>query len=179
MLESTTPLGGYDRDFGDVHLAEVTGLALVSVAVPLGGDADQIATKLGVAAPAPGQFTSAGDQQLIWMSPDQMMLAFPSDAPLAEPQIQAKLAGAAYTTNQTDAWAVLSLSGVGVDRALERICPLDLAGLKPGSAARTVMEHMGVVILRSEDATVLMSAASSGLSFLHAVEKSVEYTQNG
>ena len=41
-------------------------------------------------------------------------------------------------------------------------------------AARTVMEHLGVLILRTgEDDYLLLSASSSAKSFLHAVEVSL------
>ena len=43
-----------------------------------------------------------------------------------------------------------------------------------GAAARTVMEHLGVLILRTgPDAYLLLSASSSAGSFLHAVETSL------
>jgi sarcosine oxidase subunit gamma len=41
-------------------------------------------------------------------------------------------------------------------------------------AQRTVMEHLGVLILRTgDDAFMLLSASSSAKSFLHALETSV------
>ena len=45
-----------------------------------------------------------------------------------------------------------------------------------GRVARTVMEHLGVIIHRESDGTyLLMSASSSAESFLHAVETSIKY----
>ena len=61
---------------------------------------------------------------------------------------------------------------------LERLCPLDLheSAFPVGAAQRTVMEHMGAVILREgTDEFLLLSASSSAASFLHAVKTSIRY----
>ena len=61
--------------------------------------------------------------------------------------------------------------------ALERICPLDLHPDAFGvdHAARTVMEHLGVLIIRTgEEAYLLLSASSSAGSFQHALHLSME-----
>ncbi|MBT8415130.1 MAG: hypothetical protein KJO30_12445, partial [Boseongicola sp.] len=57
--------------------------------------------------------------------------------------------------------------------------PLDLDPdtFPTGSAARTVMEHLGAMIVRVDDTRFwLMSARSSAMSFLHAVETSCRWT---
>ena len=58
--------------------------------------------------------------------------------------------------------------------SVARICPIDLHAdaFGPDHATRTVMEHIGAMILRTgEDAFLLLSARSSAQSFLHAVVK--------
>ena len=60
--------------------------------------------------------------------------------------------------------------------ALERLCPLDLARVPTRGSGRTVMEHMGALVVRtSEDGFLLMSASSTAGSFLHALETSLHY----
>ena len=79
---------------------------------------------------------------------------------------------------ETDAWVVLQISGPDVRAVLERLCPLDLhdATCPIDSAQRTVMEHMGAIIIRTApDRFLLLSASSSAKSFLHAVETSLKY----
>jgi sarcosine oxidase subunit gamma len=59
---------------------------------------------------------------------------------------------------------------------LERICPIDLhpQAFAVGAVARTLMDHLNVIILREGgDTFLLMSARSSARSFWHAVETSI------
>ena len=101
---------------------------------------------------------------------------FTHATPDAERVVAARLNGAAYTTDQTDVWVALGLSGAARGAALERICPIDLHpdAFAVDDAARTVMEHLGVLILRTDaDEYLLLSASSSARSFLHAVETSL------
>ncbi len=180
-LTPAPPLGGYDMTFGELRLRECSELALVSLALPLGDEAaakKAIKSSLKLDLPAPGMSAVNDTHRLIRMGPDQAMLIFADDAALAEPAVQTALKGACYTTNQTDAWVALSLAGPGVRDVLERLCPLDLhdATFPVDAAARTVMEHMGAMIVREEqDGFVLLSASSSAGSFLHAVETSIGY----
>ncbi|MEK6216110.1 MAG: sarcosine oxidase subunit gamma, partial [Boseongicola sp.] len=129
-------------------------------------------------APAPTLSTVSGDTRAICTAPDQMMLVFPHPTPDANAHVQGKLNDTGYTTDQTDAWVVLELSGPQALSALERLCPLDLhnSAFPVNAAGRTIMEHMGAFIVRTGDDTyLLMSASSSAQSFLHAVETSFEW----
>ena len=184
-LEPRAPLGGYAETLGRVTLAEATGLALVSAAVPNGGDeafAAALAEGLGAARPAAGD-SVAGDRygaRLLGMQPDQLFILFEAPDPgRAAETVADALGPAAYVTDQSDSWAMLRIAGAGVRAALERICMLDLddAAFPEGRVARTVMEHLAVIVLRDgPDSFLLMSPRSSAGSFLHAVEVSVENT---
>ncbi len=173
---SAAPVLGADIAIGDNRIVERDDLALVSVATPQGGD-DAIAAALqsgfGLPVPGPVQSSGQGDMRAVRTTADQMMLIFPHATPDAEPHVRQALSGAGYTTDQTDVWMVLEISGPDTLAALERLCPLDVAGFADGAAARTVMEHMGALILRlGPDRFWLMSASSSAGSFCHAVELS-------
>ncbi|MGB0854253.1 MAG: sarcosine oxidase subunit gamma [Pikeienuella sp.] len=179
-LIATTPLGGFSATFSGTALAEVTDLALVSLACPLGGEAaldTALADGLSLSRPAAGGSIQKDGQRLIWTTPDQMLLAFEHDGPDAAAVIAGKLGEAAYLTDQTDNWCALSLNGPLARAALERICPVDLHpdAFAENAAARTVMEHMGAIIVRTgPDEFLLLSASSSAGSFLHAVETSLK-----
>ena len=90
---------------------------------------------------------------MIRISPDQAMLVFEHAAADAAQVVSDAMKGTVYTTLQTDAWVVLTLAGGNARAALERLCPLDLhdSVFAVNSAARTVMEHMGAMILRESD----------------------------
>ena len=181
-LTARTPLDGYAGTFSGVTLAEAAGLSLVSAAVPQGGDdafAAALAEGFGASRPSPGD-SAPGDRlgtRILGMQPDQLFILFEAPDPdRAVETVSAALGPAAYVTDQSDSWTMLRIEGRGVRAALERLCMLDLddAAFPEGRVARTVMEHLAVIILRDgADSFLLMSPRSSARSFLHAVEQSV------
>ncbi|WP_371223250.1 sarcosine oxidase subunit gamma [Roseovarius sp. 2305UL8-3] len=181
VLESRPPLAGYEKSFGDITLSAPADLALVSIALPLGGEAaamKAIKAAYGSDLPEVGKScaTAKGDATLLRMASDQALVMFTHTTPDAERVVAGKLKGAAYTTDQTDVWCALEISGTGAVRALERICPLDLHdnAFAVNDVARTMMEHLGVIILRTDpEGWLLLSASSSAGSFLHALETSI------
>lgn len=174
-------LGDHARDFGALRLAERTGLGIVSLAVPLGGEvaaAGALESAFGLALPAPGRSVvdATGEMRLVWMAPDQLFALFPHAGADAEAALAARLGDAFYLCDQSDAWAALEMEGAPVRRVLERICPLDLHpdACPIDAAQRTVMEHLAVILIRTgENRFLLLSPSSSARSFLHAVETSV------
>lgn len=178
-LTAAPLLGNADIRNGANRIQERDDLAIVSIATPLGGE-DALAKALkkhwSLYVPEPTRSTSSGDTRAIRSGQDQMLLVFPHVTPDAEPHVQSKLGGTGYTTDQTDSWVVLEISGPDTLAAMERLCPLDLASFETDDAGRTVMEHMGAFVVRLDiDRFLLMSASSSAQSFLHAVQTSYAY----
>jgi sarcosine oxidase subunit gamma len=173
---------GYDQSFGGTRLTAPADFAVVSVALPLGGEAaaqKAIKAAFGSALPDVGKSRLSKDVRLVRMSLDQGFVIFSHATPDAEPFVAKKLKGAAYTTDQTDVWTGLILSGAQARTVLERICPIDLhpQAFAINDAARTTMEHLGALIIRvGDDEYLLMSASSSAHSFLHAIETSIHNT---
>ncbi len=180
-LHAAPVLGGVDTRIGENRIVERSDLALVSVATPQGGEAAlDAALRRGwkLDKPSPTRSTRAGEVHALSIAPDQMMLIFPHDRADAEPVVRGRLDGSGYTTDQTDVWVALSISGPDTLAALARLCPLNLdpGAFPDGASARTAMEHMGAIILRlGDDRFLLLSASSSATSFLHAVETSYRY----
>ena len=180
-LVSAPPLAGYMQDFGDITLSAPEDLALVSIALPLGGETKAlkaIKSAYGSDLPDIGTAckTSKGNALLLRLALDQAFIAFTHSQPDAEKVVAKKLKGTAYSTDQTDVWASLEIGGSRARTALERICPLDLHddSFPVMQTARTAMEHLGVVIVRIEaDSWLLLSASSSAGTFLHAIETSI------
>ena len=181
-LTRTAILDHYDRTIGGLRLWERPELALVSLALPRGREEEAgrvINEAFGFDLPEPGHSVANGIHRLIWMSPDQMMLVFEDNAPLAEPTVRDVLKACCYTTNQTDGWVILSITGSRVREALSRLCSIDLHErvFPVGAVARTVMEHMGAIVLRDgRDSFLLLSASSSARSFLKAIQDSIRFT---
>ena len=108
---------------------------------------------------------------------DQCLISIDSDL-LADHQafahLKTALAETAYITDQSDSLAVLDLQGSLAQPALERICMLDLSLFDSSTVARTVMEHLSVVIeIPSSQHARLYSPRSSAKSFLHAIQTSL------
>ena len=180
-LNAASPLGGATVAIGNNRITERTELALVSIAIPLNGEKNlsaAISKAWGISLPTPAVSSVKNEMRVLSTAPDQILLIFPHAIPDAEQIIQQNLDSAGYTTDQTDVWTVLEISGPDVISALERLCPLDAPSMPVNGSARTVMEHMGAIIVRtSPENFLLLSASSSARSFLHAVETSFRHCQ--
>ncbi len=127
--------------------------AIVSIAIPNGGEAALVAALQGaynIDLPAVGQTVISDDATFLRLARDQMFVLFPQPANGRPTDAVADVLGeTAYLTDQSDSWATLRIAGGNCRAALERICPLDLdaAIFPPGTVARTAMEHLGVIVL--------------------------------
>lgn len=174
-------LGGLDQAIGGNRILERSDLALVSVAVPSGGEAAlaaalQAGWSLGM--PEPTLSSVNGDIRAIQTAADQIMLLFPSGRADADTPIREKLGATGYLTDQTHGWVIIEIDGPDVHAALERLCPIDLHPdyFAQGASARTVMEHIGAIVIRTgPQSFLLLSASSSAQSFHHAIEQSFHY----
>ncbi|MEM8786910.1 MAG: hypothetical protein AAGE76_01470 [Pseudomonadota bacterium] len=159
---------------GPNRVAERGDLSMVSVAIPQGGGPDleeALQAAFALAMPAPLLGSDTGQIRAISSGADQILLVFPHTAPRPALFVAEKLAGAGYAVDQTDALLMLEIVGPDTPAALERLCPLDFRGMGDGAAARTVMDHIAVTLLRCEaERFQLICARSFAHSLLHAVE---------
>lgn len=144
-LIAKSALEGAVLTLGSVTLAEVEVGPIASVAVFPGG-AKAVAKglkPLGLAMPAPNSFAEKKGARIVWTGRDQAFLVG-----VACPALD----GAAVT-DQSDGWAVLSLSGPVVVEVLARLVPVDLRlpACPVGTALRTQVSHMNAVVLRVGD----------------------------
>ena len=99
---------------------------------------------------------------------------------MAVQRISAAFEGVAYYTVQSDAWAMLRLSGVRIGAVLERLCMLDLTAkaFPIGGVARTLIAHLPAILLRErEQDFFLMTPRSSAACFFHSVETAMRDVQ--
>jgi sarcosine oxidase subunit gamma len=172
------PLSALGREFlsvetiGPVNLSEDMGTALASVASRRGREAEvaELAASAGIPLPGPGQSAAHGTWGAFWINPEVWLV----EAPYATHEdIAAHLkpifGEAASITEQTDAWARFEVTGP-LQPLFERLCNLDLGRFPPGSATRTVIEHLGVyAIRRAPDRMTLLGPRSSADSLHHAL----------
>lgn len=182
QLIAEPPLAGTDITVGSVHLTASQDMSVVSIALPLGEeDAAQKALKSAfkVALPENGHSVVSADAvRVVRTGPDQAFIVLPEYKQRPERFVSDKLKATVYTTDQSDVWTSLNLEGSGAQSVLERICPLDLdeSAFPIDCAARTMMEHLGVLIIRTGASSfLLLSATSSAGSFLHMIETSMRH----
>ena len=181
-LTASDPLQDLNLQFDELAVASVMDRALVSIAVPNHGRT-ALETRLeqayGTGIPQVGRSakSNADNVRLLGMARDQIFLLFDDLGGDPLEPVSRELDGVAYLVDQSDSWVILSVEGPRARTALERICPLDLdpTAFREDSVARTVMEHLAVVILRDgDDRFLLLSPRSTAKSFAHAVLVSAE-----
>jgi len=181
-FESKPALGGFSQQAQGVSITEQTKLGIVSVACPNNGETQlsgAVKQAFGSSLPKVSgvEVSEGGTMRWLGLQPQQWFVVFEDTQGSPLTTIKEKLGDTAYCTDQSDSWVSLSVAGPLARSALERICPIDLHpdAFAINSVARTTMEHLGVVITRTdEDEFLMMSAMSSAESFLHAITTSVK-----
>lgn len=182
MLDAQWPLDGTDLRYDGIVILGVTRVSAVSASIPRDGETSvsaAIKKRFGENLPAVGRSLCDQDQstRLLRLGAGELLLLI--DTFTADPVASAReiFGQTAHLVDLSDSHAMLEISGGRCLEALERICPLDLHPDRfgQGAVARTLMEHLDVIILRSgEDKFLLISARSTAGDFLHAVKISAE-----
>ncbi len=153
-LAAMPPLGGATPivdTIGALQIAEVTDRALASVTCRT-GQSKAFATAamklFGGPLPGPGASTAGDPYGLIWTGPDQWF----AEAPFASHEdiarmVKADLGDAASVTEQTDGWVRFDVTGPTVVDLLERLSPVPVRRMETGKATRTLLEHMGCLVI--------------------------------
>ena len=157
---------------GGVTLSEVIPDAMTSLA-PFKGQHKATSAALkaahGMALPAPNRTSGKASARAIWLSRGQVMLVGPA------PDI--RLAEHAALTDQTDAWAVVRLKGIGVEDVLARLVPVDVRAsvFKRGHTVRTDLMHMMASVTRVGDrAFQIMVFRSMAETLVHDLNSAME-----
>jgi sarcosine oxidase subunit gamma len=193
-LRSDSALGGYSATYGDTRVQEISNIQVVSIAVPRNGlsDLNKTLQELwSVSFPEAGKClrldevameTRSVTASLLGLQADQCLAVFEnrdtSDDLLLQHSamnyLQTRLDNSAYLTEQSDGLAVLEIQGSLTEATLERICMLDISRFNSSSVARTLMEHLSVIIeFPAENHARLYSPRSMSGDFLHAIETSL------
>ncbi|WP_295316169.1 sarcosine oxidase subunit gamma [Roseobacter sp.] len=152
---------------------EETDIGVLTSVAPYNGRGDDLSTALqkahGVKLPAPNRTTGQDAVRAIWFGRDVALLAGPAP--------DRALATHAALTDQSDAWAVVTLSGDGSDDALARLVPLDLraAQFKTGHTARTQIMHMNASVTRTgPDCFLILVFRAMAQTLVHELKTAME-----
>lgn len=176
-LKSLTALGHDAAEtvqIGPYRIAERFDVALASVAVRRGQDTAFAAAAKSAGVPLPGPSTHAAGAvySAFWTTPEMWFVEadFASHENIVA-ALKPAFGETASITEQTDAWVRFDVSGAGLVALFERLTNLDLGALPDGFASRTVMEHLGVYLVkRSVTEVTLYGPRSSAQGLLHALE---------
>jgi sarcosine oxidase subunit gamma len=176
-LQSLTALGKRDATtvtHGPLTISERTDVALASVAARKGRMADlaKAAEAAGVPLPAPATHQQGMPYSAFWTAPEMWFVEAPyaTHEPIAD-LLKTALGDTASITEQTDAWVAFDLAAPDLTPILERLCNVDFSNVPTGYATRTMMEHLGVYLIKhGPDKTRLYGPRSSAESLLHALE---------
>lgn len=163
-LTSVEAFDGLLKPVGDlrpagIRVRERSTLALATVMVRKGRRADlasRLSDAFGGALPEAGRRTEAGHMALVSTGPGAWLACREHGGYAFSESLAETLSGLASVTDQSDAFAVLRLSGPRVKAVLAKGVFLDLAdeAFPHGHAAATQCGHVGVTLWRlaSEEA---------------------------
>ncbi len=179
-LHETPAFGGVNIDADGASLTEVTGMAIMSVTIRTDGARGfKTAFKkmFGAVYPSARESLMAGKTMIVPSAIDQVFIIEKTDPKKLEEKLINGLGTHATITDQTDGWGILTLAGPKAITTMERVSQvdMDLSVFPVGAVARTVLEHVGAIVMR-EKATrgedhrfMLLSQRSSAASFLHSI----------
>lgn len=158
------------KEIGSVTLSEDVFDAITSVA-PFRGQAkavsDALKSQIGAALPGANRTTGKAQSRAVWSGRGQALILGPALKPIK---------GAAMT-DQTDAWACVTVEGTDARAVLARLVPIDLrdASFKRGHAARTQVMHMNIVLMRTgAERFGIMAFRSMAGTLVHDLETAME-----
>lgn len=168
-VQARTALGGVVParvTAGPVTITERCDVALASVAARKGRE-----LRGPVPLPGPGLWQTGEPYSAFWVTPEMWFVEadFPAHEAIAD-EMKAIFGDAASVTEQTDAWVIFDLAAPDLAPVLERLCNVDFRAVPVGHATRTVMEHLGVYLIKHGTGAARVYGPRSGAQgLLHAL----------
>jgi sarcosine oxidase subunit gamma len=170
LRETNACAGLLPVNLGSVTLEEMPLAQMASVS-PF-SDAVKLSSALekahGVAWPKPNRSTGKDGVRCIWFGRDEALLIGPKP--------DKALAKHAAVVDQSDAWAVVALSGAGAVDVLARLVPVDLrnTAFKRGHTARTQIGHMNASVTSlGADQFMIMVFRSMAGTLVHDLKQAM------
>ena len=173
-LIPTSALGGTapcEQICGGFTLFENAGVALASLAI---ASHQSPPTPFALELPSAGSISKNTKITAIWAGPNQWLIAAPA---MAETDFSMALKNEVpdcAVTDQTSGWVAIDiqadLGAHAIEALLSKLVNIDPRQIGPGTATRTLIEHMSVfVIRRSEHSLTFLGMRSLSESLWHAI----------
>lgn len=151
------------------------GLGIASVMARKGANIAVVGERLGAVLPDRPQAVFAGGRTIVGTGPGTW-LVFEEQAALDfVHNVAAQLAGPASVSDQSSGYVVQRISGPGARTLLRRGVALDVDMFVPGSAATSVIAHIGVILWQVDDAPTydIATFRSYAGSFRHWLDTTI------
>ncbi len=142
-------------------------VSLASLAIRRGREADVTAAAqtAGIALPHPGSYAPPA----FWLAPDMWMIEGPAAQDLRA-DLLTIFHDAASITEQTGAWACYDLTSTTLPNLMERLSNFDFSAAADNAASRTIIDHLGCILIKHGPTTLTLYAPRSATqSLLHAI----------
>jgi heterotetrameric sarcosine oxidase gamma subunit len=128
--------------------------------------AEQIGEALGLIAPDKAAMASKSGLTMVGTGPGTWLAIGDGGEASTPAMLASKLARQAFISDLSSSYAIFRLSGTGARCLLQRGAPIDLHPLafSPGSAATTVIAHMGVILWQIDDLPTYETAVFRSMS---------------
>ena len=158
-------VGVFPIERGGLRVVEAGPEGLWSV-MPFAGRVDAVAAALPCGWPEPGRWVEGGGRRALWSGRGSALVT--------GPRLEG-LDAIAAVVDQSDAWCVVRLEGVGAEDALARLVPLDLRkrAFPDGSATRTLLGHMTVGLARVSGGFEILAMRSMASTLAHELERAM------
>lgn len=150
----------------DVVVLDRHGLVIASILARRDTDPAAIGTALGMDVPAQACWTGNAALMLLGYGPASWLaLGDPAPADWSA-GLRDRLAGLAFVSDQSSAYAIMRLAGAQSRRALQRGLAIDLhpASFGVGRVAVTQVAHIGAVVWQVDDAPTFDIAVPRSLA---------------
>jgi sarcosine oxidase subunit gamma len=136
-----------------VEITEQSGFGLATIMARKGVDRGALGKALGVALPDRPGWASSGDLKLIGAGPGMWLALAEQAGPDHAARVQAMVGQLASVSDQSSGYVIHRLSGPGARTMLRRGAAIDFhpSSFAPGSAATTVIAHIGVILWQVDD----------------------------
>ncbi len=98
----------------------------------------------------------------LWIGRDQFL------------QIGGKRPGAGAVTEQDDAWVMVSIEGDGTLEVMARLVPIDLRKMEVGDTARSLINHMMAIFVKTEDGVDVLVFRAFAKTLVHELKEAAQ-----
>ena len=185
-IKETLALGGIAIEAKDVTLIEVAGYAIAAVDIRNGGEGRFVRDFNECFAsepPCPQRAIVSQHHHILPSGLNQVFVLCEAQPEDLTDFLEKHFDKSATITNQSDGWVIFNLSGIGVDKVLERLAMIDMSeeNFPVNYTARTLFQHSDVIICRQRNTNkakqfIILTPRSAARGLLHAITQSPPFS---